>query len=255
MKVYMTGLIYLTGCGGNVRAFAPKATGHHPSLWVDALSLNANATQGWPDSQRITRTLDGVEFIEFQVPVPSVITFPGADEDTICVDIEDGLPKLKKRAKKTKDDDPDEPEQDFQVDPKAREISAVVEMKGGTVRPRRHKDDSLVEWTTEPGLTIIVTPLGNNGDARTITVTSAATEVLFSNMHDIPDEEGEKDALAGDHVSLFKKLNAEPNVDVYSVIAKVPGRAGQLTGNDLHAAALKYVANGGCSCGRTPCCC
>jgi len=254
MKVYMTGLIYLTGCGRSVRAFAPKTTGHHPSLWVDADSLNKDATKGWPDSQRITRTLKTVEFIEFQVPVPSVITFPGAGV-TNCVDLEDGLPKLKKRPKKAKDDDPDEPEQDFQVDPNAALISAVVEMHGGTVRPRRHENESLVEWTTEPGLMIVVTPLDNNVGPRTIAVTSAATEVLFSNMHDIPDDDGQKDVFAGDHVSLFKKLSPELNVDVYSVAAKVPGKAGQLTGNDVHAAALKYVANGGCSCGKTPCCC
>lgn len=254
MKVYMGGLIYLTGCGGNVRAYAPKATGHHASLWIEGPSLNEAATQWWPGLRHPGRDVDGVALIEFKIPERSVIQFPGAG-NVQCVNIEDGLPKLKMKKKKGRNLDPNAQEADFHVDPATAQTNAEVEMYGGTVTPRRLGKRGLIEWTiTDPAVTIVVASRDNPGDSRTITVTNDQAAVMFLNAHDLPDVHHEKDVLRGEHVVAFKNLNPDPTVGVYPVAAKVPGSVGQLTNIDL--AHVKFLKNSGCSCGAaTPCCC
>src|SRR5688572_3755374 len=127
----MTGLIYLNGCNQDVMlAYAPTAPGHHASLWVEAPQLNEGATQWWSDFRHPARIVDGVGVIEFKIPNAAVIQFPG-EGAVDCSGLEDGLPKLKKKKKKKKDGDPDDPVQEFDVDPQTPEASTDVTMLGG----------------------------------------------------------------------------------------------------------------------------
>src|SRR5688572_11097182 len=110
MRVFMTGLIYLNGCTeAEKRAYAPQATGHHASLWVEAAQLDDIATEWWSGSRRATRGIDGVEIIEFVIPARATISFPVTAGDVTCDDLDHKLPKLKKKKQ-------GQPDEDFAVD-------------------------------------------------------------------------------------------------------------------------------------------
>ncbi len=250
----MTGLIYLNGCNGDVRAYATQAEGHHASLWVEPDDLNESQTSWWEGLRRDPRSVGKDQMvIEFEIPGPADIKFPGSGEVT-CSGLEDGLPKLKKQKAKQKADDPDEPVQAFQVTPGAALTNAEVAVEGGSITPRRFKEVTLVEWTiTDPGLAIVVTSRDDPADSRTITLNNADAEVLFLNMHELPEKHGEQDTRAGDHVHHHQNLNPDPSVTVFAVDAKAPGRVGQLA--SVRSAALNFIRDGGCSCGSSTCCC
>jgi len=251
VKVYMGGLIYLTGCGDDVRAYAPKEKGHHASLWIEALALDAGQTTWWPGLRHADRMVGNVAVVEFEIPEGAEIWFPGEGE-VDCKYLEDGLPKLKMKKKKANDDDLDHPEEDFEVDLNTAQVNAVIDIREGKIRPRSTDKDTLIEWTIQdPGLAIVA-KLAN--DTKTITLNSAGADVVFLNSHDLPDIDGEQDAFSGNHVAAFRNLNPNANVKAYPVAAKDPKRAKPF--NNSSSSALVFIANSGCTCGAgTPCCC
>lgn len=248
MKVYMGGLIYLTGCGGDVHAYAPYGPGHHASLWVDAEALNEDQTTWWPELRRAPRTVGHAEVIEFVIPRPAVVAFPGAGQ-TDCRDIEDALPKLKKKKRRT--GPLDEAEEEFHVDPDNAQTNAVVALQGGFLTAGRAGNFGLIEWTiTDAGVAIVV---ARGNDSGTITLNDDDEAVMFLNSHALPEGHGERDLLRGEHVGLFRNLNPEPDMNVYAVAAKEPGRVRQFASSWPPG---MFVVNSGCTCGNgTPCCC
>lgn len=248
MNVYMTGLIYLTGCGKDVRAYATKAPGHHASLWIEASALNEAATQWWPDLRREPRVVDKEDVIEFVIPGPAMVRFPGEGKAD-CFNLDDGLPKLQTKKKKKKAGEEDA---GFEVNPATAVTNAEVEILGGSIRPRSAGSATLVEWITEPGLSIVIE--SKTAGSGTITLMTGDADVVFGNMHELPEAHGEKDHNRGNHVPYFGYLNPDPTVTVYSVSAKSPGNADPLHGSTSKA--LKFFSTGGCWCGNgTPCCC
>lgn len=250
MRVFITGLIFLNGCQeAEKRAYAPdgRDEGHFASLWIEASQVEESATNWWPLS-RETRTVEGVDVIEFRIPEPVNIEFPDDGNAVTCFDLDELLPKLKKKK-------PDESEEDFEVDPATAETIAEVTIGGGEIRPWRFKNMGLVEWTIEhpSGPQIIAVLKGDASESRTITLNAPAeAEIVFSNTHNLfeIDKKTKKDALAGSHVALFIKLNPEPNVTVVS--KKLPGSVGQLKSDNPILNVMRKSAH---TEGETPPCC
>jgi hypothetical protein len=248
LKVYMTGLIYLNGCDEDVkRAYAPDGTGeeppHYASLFIAADQIEA--TDWWSES-KISH--DKVVTIEFRIPAPSYIWFPDVGNAVSCIDLDDKLPKLKKK-KAGKD-------YDFDVDPGTAQAIAQVTIRGGSIQPCRFKNIGLVEWTIAPQSALTITAVKKDGsDSRTIRLKppagAVAAEVVFANTHDFfsVDEKG-SDPLAGDHVGLFVKLSPEPDVTVVS--KKAPGSVGKLKTDN---AILNLMRKNAHTEGDTPNCC
>jgi hypothetical protein len=247
LKVYLTGLIYFNGCNQDERrVFAPDVRGHHASLWLEASQLNEGETQWWTGSRK-SRDVEGVQVIEFRIPAPATITFPDEGNTVSCDDLENKLPKLKKKKQ-------DEPDEDFDVDLENAQTIAEVTISGGDIRPLRFNKIGLVQWTiaNPSGLQITAELKGNASETGTITLNTGEAEVVFLNTHDLPDEDDEVDVLHGNHVALFIKLNPKSNATVVSQKAK--GSADKLKNKDAPAA-LNFLRKIDFTCGDTPGCC
>lgn len=251
MLVFMTGLIYLNGCKEAVkRAYAPDGRpAHQASLWI---ADDLVASTDWWAEFRISRDVDGVAVTEFRVPGPSDIWFPDINVPMSCVDLDDKLPKLKKKKQNGS-------EEEFDVDPDIAETIAEVTIRGGRIEPKRFKQIGLVQWTITNPSTLVITAVSKEtaGDSRTITLETATAEVVFSNTHDLfaLDEKG-KDSHAGDHVDLFIKLSPESNVTVVS--KKPSGSVGQLKTDNAILNLMRKTAHTegdtpGCCCSDTKC--
>ncbi|MFL6245625.1 MAG: hypothetical protein ACJ74H_06345 [Thermoanaerobaculia bacterium] len=249
----MTGLIYFNGCQEEVkRAYAPDGTEgemipHYASLFIAADQINESGT-GWWDNSWTTRDIGDPPVIEFRIPDAADIWFPDEGNAVSCDDLENKLPKLKK--KKTKKGDL----QNFAINPKTPQTIAEVTIRGGAIEPFRLTERmGLVQWTIpQPSGLSITVVLKDSGESRTITLASADAEVVFSNTHDLftLDEAGH-DALAGNHIVLFSKLNPTQASGIL-VSQKPKHNVEELTtGNTF----LKYMKNIFHTCGETPPCC
>jgi hypothetical protein len=240
LNIYMAGLIYLNGCDQEVkRAYAPDGTGddppHHASLWITAADLDQ---ENWWSGQKISHPVNGDTVFEFRIPEPSTLWFPDDGNAADCYDLDEGLPKLKKKKQ-------DGTEEDFDVDPANAETIAEVTIRGGEIRPRRFKDITVVQWTiTAPPTRQITAVIDETGEPRTITVKNPA-EVIFANIHDAGAPN------PGDHVDVFRKLNSV-EAGAVLVSTKARGSVGHL---DASIVALNFIRPMAKGEGDTPGCC
>lgn len=277
LNVYFTGLIYLNGCNvPDKRAYAPDGRDYDPphqaSLWIAASLIDEDATDwwdGWRFSHQYEVTGGGagkrtVNVVEFRLPDQADISFPDDGHAGTCTDLDDLMPKLKKK----KNDGTEEP---YVIDPATAETIAEVAIVGGAIQPKRFDQLGFVEWDINSAAPLAITAAlkGADGeagssssseseeeiDSRTITLIDPGNgdpiEVVLSNMHTVPDN-AKRDILAhGDHIPLFVKLNAK-EAGAQLVSRKAPGMVGQLrTGN----AFISFLKSVGFSDGETPNCC
>ena len=257
LKVYVVGLVYFDGCNGpERRAYAPDGRTwdppHFASLWIRESAVNWNATT-WESTLHHYDVQGGGPPVsgnvrEFRVPDRSTISFPDTIDPVGACNLDAGLPKLKKKQ------NPGAPEVDFDVDPANAEILAQFRLRGGNIAARRFGPMGLVEWTiTNHAALQISVVVNGSSDVQTITISPSAAgdaEVVFANMHVIPDDANKDDRASDHHIELLKRLNLA-NAGVI-LLTKPPGSVGQLDTDNLFVRFLRSV---GYSDGSTPNCC
>ena len=251
LTVYVAGLIHFDGCIQPPRImYAPDGSAgsppHYASLWVAADLIDEDETQWWEGFRHSYK--DG-DVVEFRMPNPVEILFPEGDPGE-CWEFE----KLSKMKKKDK---PDDPEEDFVVNPAAAQTIAKATIGTGDLTPRRFKNMSVVVWTIKnpPMLRITTRLQANPGDSRTITLKPFAegvtAELVFANTHAVFGEKQKFPPHDEHDLNLFKKLNPLA-ADAVLVLKKFPGSVGQLvTDNDV-IQELKDIKYAG---GDPPNCC
>lgn len=246
LKVYMLGLLYFDGCDADERhVYAPNGETwdppHYAGLWIEE-SLVGSVSSWWiEESHPIERGGETVVVRGFRVRDPARIVFPDIGTTITCDNLDTKLPKLRKQ-----------PDDDFEYDPLTADTIAEVTMHSGTIHPGKFEGRlGLVEWTISNHSALRIKAETKEGaELGTIDLVGSDAEVVFCNIHDA-FEDVDKDPHAGNHISLFRKLNS--TIGGAGLISRPPtGPVDPIHTDNAFIEFLRHVAH---TEGETPPCC